>query len=207
MLIEDTERIALAGGEPARELVVALLAEVAVLRERVEEHERLLKRDSTNSSLPPSRDPPLTRQQRRALARERAKASLRKQGGQPGHEGTTREMAPPERVDERSDHLPDACGCGHRFDGGEERLGDPAVHQKWELRDFPTVLERRVEGGRRGSRSDHAGRRAYRHGEPVVAFDATDRPVDASMDVDGDTLVVNVDHRGAVRRRRRKVGL
>jgi hypothetical protein len=30
--------------------------------------------------LPPSQDPPLTRQQRRALARERAKASLAQAG-------------------------------------------------------------------------------------------------------------------------------
>jgi hypothetical protein len=65
------------GAEPARELVLGLLAEVAVLRERVDEHKRLLKRDSTNSSLPPSRDPLLTRQQR-ALARERASARRRR---------------------------------------------------------------------------------------------------------------------------------
>jgi transposase len=99
--VVDAERVALAGGVPARELVVGLLAEVAALRERVDEHERLLNRDSTNSSLPPSRDPPMTRQQRRAEARRRAKESLRKAGGQPGHEGKSREMAAPERVDAR----------------------------------------------------------------------------------------------------------
>ena len=98
MRVKEAERIALAGGESARELVFALLAEVAALRERVDEHERLLKRDSTNSSLAPSRDPPLTRQQRRALARERAKASLRKPGAQPGHRGKTREPPDPEQI-------------------------------------------------------------------------------------------------------------
>ncbi len=145
MRVEDAERIALAGGQPARELVVELLAELAALRERVDEHERLLKRDSTNSSLPPSRDPPLTRQQRRALARERAKASLRKAGGQPGHEGKTREMVLPERVDKRFEYLPERCDCGHRFDGGEERLGDPVAHQKWELPPIrPLVFEYRL---------------------------------------------------------------
>ena len=81
MRVVDAERVALAGGEPARELVLGLLAEVAALRERVDEHERLLNRDSTNSSLPPSRDPPMTRQQRRAEARRRAKESLGKAGG------------------------------------------------------------------------------------------------------------------------------
>jgi Family of unknown function (DUF6444) len=64
--VADAERIAWAGGEPAVELVLGLLAEITALRERVDEHDRLLKRDSTNSSLAPSNDPPLTRQQRRA---------------------------------------------------------------------------------------------------------------------------------------------
>ncbi|MCA1678075.1 MAG: transposase [Actinobacteria bacterium] len=133
MRVQEAEQIAWAGGEPAVQLVLGLLAEVGALRERVDEHQRLLKRDSTNSSLPPSRDPPLTRQQRRALARERAKASLRKPGGQPGHEGKTRELAAPEQVTAGFDQLPAGCGCGHLFDGGEERLGEPVVHHKWEL--------------------------------------------------------------------------
>lgn len=73
MRIEEAEAVALAGGEAARELVVGLLAEVAALRGRIEEIERLQSRTSLNSSLPPSRDRPLTRQQRRELARKRAK--------------------------------------------------------------------------------------------------------------------------------------
>ena len=115
MRVEDAEAVALAGGEPARELVVGLLAEVAALRGRIEEIERLQRRTSLNSSLPPSRDPPLTRQQRRELARKRAKESLRKPGGQPGHDGKTRELAAPERVSAGFDHLPGSCaGCGRR---------------------------------------------------------------------------------------------
>jgi hypothetical protein len=83
--VADAERIARAGGEPAVELVLGLLAEVTALRERVDEHERLLKQDSRNSSKAPSNDPPLTRQQRRARERERAKQQGRKQrGAQPG---------------------------------------------------------------------------------------------------------------------------
>lgn len=134
----------MAGGEPARELVLGLLAEVAALRERVEEHERLLSRDSRNSSLPPSRDPPMTRQQRRALAREKAKASLRKPGGQPGHEGKTRELATPERVERRLNYVPQACRCGHRFAGDEERLERPLAHHVWELPVIrPQIVEHR----------------------------------------------------------------
>jgi hypothetical protein len=40
----------------------------------------------------------MSRQQRPALARERAKGSLRKQGGQPGHEGKARELAAADRI-------------------------------------------------------------------------------------------------------------
>jgi transposase len=133
---EEFEAIALAGGEPARRLVVELLDQVAqieVLRAEVEELRRQIDRDSGNSSLPPSSDPPKSRAERRRLAREAYKRSMRSTGGQPGHEGKTREMAAPERVDERRVHLPGRCGCGHVFDGDEQRVGDPVVHQQYEL--------------------------------------------------------------------------
>jgi transposase len=125
---------------------VELRVEIAALRERIEELERRLSQDSRNSSRPPSSDPPMTRQQRRALAREKAKRSLRKPGGQPGHEGKHRQMAPSERVDRRSDHLPECCsGCGHGFDGSEQRVGDPVIQQKWELPPIrPLIFEYRL---------------------------------------------------------------
>ncbi len=133
---EEIEAIALGGGEPARELVVGLLEQVAqlpALRERIEELERRAGRDSGNSSQPPSSDAPKSRAERRRVAREAYKRSMRKSGGQPGHEGKTRELAAPERVDERLVHLPDRCGCGHVFTGAEERIGDPVCHQQYEL--------------------------------------------------------------------------
>ena len=123
---EDAEALVAQGAD-------AVLEVVRLLEERIDELERLQRRDSTNSSLPPSRDPPSTRQQRRALARERAKKSLRKPGGQPGHEGKTRERPDPEQITAGFDHLPAGCGCGHRFDGREQRVGEPVVHHKWEL--------------------------------------------------------------------------
>jgi hypothetical protein len=101
----EAEAIALAGGEPARAQLVALLDRVDDLAGRLEELERLQNRTSRNSSVAPSTDPPLTRQQRRALARERAKKQLqrekreaRKQGAQPGHEGASRPPAAPEQL-------------------------------------------------------------------------------------------------------------
>jgi len=60
----EAEAIYAAGREPVVEALVALSerleaqdAQLAALAERVEELEQRLKRDSSNSSLPPSHDP------------------------------------------------------------------------------------------------------------------------------------------------------
>jgi BMFP domain-containing protein YqiC len=58
-------------------LVVELRNENAALRERLEELERKVNRDSGNSSMPPSSDPPASRAERRRLAREAYKRSMR----------------------------------------------------------------------------------------------------------------------------------
>ncbi|MGH3553632.1 MAG: IS66 family transposase [Mycobacterium sp.] len=127
-----------------------LVEENAALRVRVveqdaaiEELTRKVNRDSRNSSQSPSQDSPKSRAERRREARAKLKElSKRKAGGQPGHEGKHREMAPAERVDHHSRHLPQECSCGHRFDGSEERVDDPVVHQQWELAPVrPLVFE------------------------------------------------------------------
>src|SRR5450756_1865687 len=92
--------------EQGRETVVAVLLElsaqnallrreVADLRERVAqpeeriaELERRLNRNSRNSSLPPSQDPPA------APERRQAPPSGRGRGAQPGHSGHGRHLAP-----------------------------------------------------------------------------------------------------------------
>jgi transposase len=139
--------------EAGREVVVDALLEawaglervtaaVDGLRERIDELERQVDRDSTNSSMAPSSDPPRSRAERRRAAREAYKRSLRKSGGQPGHEGKARELVAPERVEKRFEHLPERCGCGHVFDGGEQRLGDAVVRQQYELPEVrPLVFE------------------------------------------------------------------
>ena len=107
--------------------------QVEELARQIDELERQAGRDSRNSSMPPSSDPPKSRAERRRLAREAYKRSMRRTGAQPGHEGKSREMVAPERVDRRFEHLPERCGCGHVFDGGEEPVGDPVCHQQYEL--------------------------------------------------------------------------
>jgi transposase len=131
----EAEAIYAAGREPVVEALIALSArleaqdaQLAALAERVEELEQRLKRDSRNSSLPPSHDPPWLGK------RGRSRGTGRKQGAQLGHVGRGRALFPIERVTEVVEHWPARCGGGHVF-GEEERepAGGPARHQVAEL--------------------------------------------------------------------------
>jgi transposase len=127
---EDVGRVALAGGVPARELALGLFDQLVKLQERVARLEEQARRDSRNSSSPPSQDPPKSRAERRREAARKAKAwskregEKRKQGGQRGHEGSGRKLRPEDQVDEIVDHYPDECGgCGREFTEGECKPG------------------------------------------------------------------------------------
>lgn len=109
------------------ELVLALVA-------RVEELERKLGMNSSNSSKPPSTDPPQSKN------KSRKKKSKRKRGGQPGHEGHHRELLPLEEVDKVNHVKPCACGrCG----GSRLREIDlaPRCHQVWNLPEIKPIVE------------------------------------------------------------------
>ena len=84
-----------------------LKAEIAELRER-------LGQNSDNSSRPPSSDPP---SYKRKPPRE---TKGRKPGGQPGHQGSARQLLPAEKVDHFVELKPAACsGCGRRLRGDD----------------------------------------------------------------------------------------
>jgi transposase len=86
--------------------LVALRAENAQLRARVQELAARLGQNSTNSSRPPSSDPPET------PPRPPAPPSGRRRGGQPGHPPHQRAVLPPEAVDRVVAHWPRHCrGC------------------------------------------------------------------------------------------------
>ena len=138
--------------DQGREVVVAVLLRmdeqiqrlterVARQEERIGELERRLGRNSRNSSLPPSQDPPGSAP-KRGTGR-----SGRTQGGQPGHEGHGRPLLPAWAVDEVIDHWPERCACGHLF-GDAERVaaGEAARHQVEELPVLAThVTEHRCQ--------------------------------------------------------------
>jgi transposase len=118
------------------------------LEARIGRLEEQVRQSSRNSSKPPSSDPPKTRQQRRAEARAKAKGLLRGEaqqreaGGQPGHSGSGRKLAPEDQVDEIVEHFPDCCRrCAHSF-GQEERFPSPRFgrHQVSELPPIAVTL-------------------------------------------------------------------
>ncbi len=124
--------------EQGRETVVAVLLrmdeQIQQLNERaarqdkkIAELERRLNRNSRNSSVPPSQDPP------GAPERRRPDHSGRGQGAQPGHRGRGRKLLPAEAVNRVVEHWPQCCECEHSFAEGGDEVGRPARHQVTEL--------------------------------------------------------------------------
>lgn len=123
--MDEVERLRVENAE-LKALVSKLLA-------RFEELEARLKQDSGNSSKPPSSD----------LGRNRkppVEPSGRKPGGQPGHEGRTREQVLPEEVDTVEDRDPETCAnCGKPL-GEQERL-DAHIRQVTETPEFKAFVQ------------------------------------------------------------------
>lgn len=83
--------------------IAALRLRVAVLEKRIQELEAPCGRNSTNSSLPPSTNPP------GAPKPTPKKSSGRPSGAQPGHPAHLRRRLPPERVQHTRDFVPQHC--------------------------------------------------------------------------------------------------
>lgn len=115
-------------------LVLALLAKIdalmaanEALSKRVTELEEREKTNSTNSSKPPSSDPPGT-------LRNRRKPSGGRPGGRKGHKGHHRELVPTEQVDHVVRHIPQKCpGCGLPLTEDHVHFEPPLRHQVWDI--------------------------------------------------------------------------
>ncbi len=114
--------------------VEELQARVEAQQRRIEELERRLNQSSRNSSRPPSSDPPYVK------LPPKKPPSGRKPGGQPGHEGHSRMLLPPEKLTDSSDHWPDACtACRRRF-GAADRRDEPEAPLRHQVTDVPPVV-------------------------------------------------------------------
>ena len=117
--------------------VAKLQADNAGFRQRLEQLERQVGLNSSNSGKPPSSDGPgkPSAQPRTRSLRGR---SGKRSGGQPGHAGATlRQTETPDRVE---DHLPTHCsGCETEL-AGAATVGEPVVRQVFDLPE-PRPLE------------------------------------------------------------------
>lgn len=107
--------------------IAQLEQQVASLTKQVAELAERLGQNSRNSHRPPSSDSPQDREQRKGKSKGK-----RRRGGQPGHEGSHRELLPPEKVNKFVDLYPSHCeNCWEPL----PEVPDPAPkrHQHTEL--------------------------------------------------------------------------
>ena len=138
----EAEAIYDSGRNACIKVLLALANQVERLEGRVDRLEgevRELRRDSDNSSLPPSADPAAGKRRRKG------KRSPRKPGGQPGHPGSGRQLLPIEQVDEVIEQLPQSCArCGRSLADRPGR-GPVRRHQVTELPEIAVrVTEHRL---------------------------------------------------------------
>jgi uncharacterized coiled-coil protein SlyX len=105
----------------------------------------LRRRNSTNSSKPPSSDGLAGPERKRGCGKPKSK-KRRRSGGQKGHPGHSRPLLPPEQVDQVVEVIPDSCAhCQKAFSGDANILatqGEPWRYQVTELPEIkPLVTE------------------------------------------------------------------
>jgi transposase len=103
------------------DIILFLVEENAGLKKRIEALEAKLNANSSNSSKPPSSDPPFAKAPKKKTDRKG------KAGGKKGHKGARQQMLEPT---ERKELFPDRCACGSlEFRGHEPYY----THQRIEL--------------------------------------------------------------------------
>lgn len=113
-----------------QEFVVSLLVRIQTLEAEVAGQSEQLKRNSGNSSQPPSSDGP-----KKGVKAARRPKSERQRGGQPGHAGTSRKLVPLEQVKASYDLKPAAC---HQC--GEPLVGEDAEPYRHQITELPPVV-------------------------------------------------------------------
>jgi transposase len=114
--------------------------QIAEAEKQIADLERKLglrQQNSTTSSKPPSSDGLAGEQRDRGSHREK---SQRKPGGQPGHRGYWRGLAPADRVDEVVKLYPAQCRhCDHRFPAGGRGLQTQGEAQRHQVTELPRI--------------------------------------------------------------------
>src|SRR3954447_13893219 len=125
----------------AQAAILALIQQyeqrLQALQRKVDQLTQRLNQNSTDSSRPPSSDPPHVER------RPPTPSSGRKKGGQPGHARQQRPLVPPDQVEQTIPLKPITCRrCGHALRGDDPQ---PRRHQVAEIPPIrPEVTEYRL---------------------------------------------------------------
>ena len=107
------------------------------LQREVAELKARLNQNSSNSSKPPSFDPPSVK---RAPPK---RPTSKKRGGQQGHKPHRRDLVPPEKVNESFDIKPETCRCSDAALLGDDPEPSPCLEGNWHSRRAPRANEHR----------------------------------------------------------------
>jgi hypothetical protein len=100
--------------ESVKQWVGKLMERIVALEQRQAHLEEQLKRNSKNSSQPPSQDAP------QGFKPKPKATAQRKRGGQPGHEGHSAKLYSPEECAVIEEHYPShCCACGAGLSGSD----------------------------------------------------------------------------------------
>ena len=143
-LRQQVEQLRQQLGEQAEQLATEQ-QRIAEAEKQIADLERQLglqQQNSTTSSKPPSSDGLAGKQRERG----RRTKSKRNVGGQPGHRGAHRRLAPPERVDEIRSVLPCQCRqCGQALPQRLEEVNTDGTQRKHQVTELPPMQAHIIE--------------------------------------------------------------
>lgn len=159
--MDEAERLQAENGE-LKVMLAKLLERVDGLLARIDDLEARVKQDSGNSSKPPSSD----------MGRKRkppVEPSGRKRGGQPGHDGKTRDLVPEAEVDSLVERDPERCErCAEPLT--EQPRMDAAIRQVCETPEFKAFIQQFNLWMKRCPKCGHLTRGQMPAGVPNGAF-------------------------------------
>jgi transposase len=124
--------------ESGKEPTVVKLLEYNAETKRLKRKIAQLRKNSTNSSKPPSSDNVQDKNVKPKTGNSNDKKK-RKPGGQPGHEGSNRELIPVEEVNDLIHHYPEECeNCGKALaqDGTATEVEEPF---RWQVAEIEPI--------------------------------------------------------------------
>ena len=114
--------------ESVKRLVDSLVERIRSAKTTQQGLQEQVKRNSQNSSQPPSQDTP------KGFKANPKKKSGKARGGQAGHEGHSQSLYPPEQCQRVEEHYPEeCCECGHELSGVD------ATPERCQIIDLPPL--------------------------------------------------------------------